>query len=434
MRVFCLSFALLAFLLHAANAQAREKYAGLVVDADTGEVLYQENANARRYPASLTKMMTLYMTFDAMRKGQISPRTRMRTSKKAASQPQTNISLKTGETISVDHAIRALVVRSANDASLVIAEHLAGSQWNFAQKMTNMARQLGMRNTVFRNPHGLPDSKQYTTAKDMAKLGIALRRDFPQYYHYFKDTEFSWKGKKYKSHNTVLKDYEGVDGIKTGYIRASGFNLVTSARKDGYNVIAVVLGGKSSKSRDEHMTDLLNRNFRKLAARGDRPRRFANAPVPSTKPITLAQAATTSPFKKAVPGTTAQPDKAITVASLGNNVIKFIPSSKPVTTPKSSNTLDAQLAKRNREQSIPTRGSWAIQVGAFQAKQNAMQAASDAISRARGQLADARIAISGSGALHRAQIANLTKAEARKACKTLRQFDSQCFSFELGTL
>ncbi len=442
---FALAF---AFLFATTPAHANSKYAGLVVDADTGEVLYQDDAGARRYPASLTKMMTLYLTFDAMRKGQINENTRMRASSKAAKQPQTNISLRTGDSITVDQAIRALVVRSANDVSIVLAEHLGGSEWSFAQKMTHMARQLGMTGTVFKNPHGLPNSGQYTTAKDMAKLGIALKRDFPQYYDYFKETEFRWKGRTYKGHNNVMKDYEGVDGIKTGYINASGFNLVTSAHKDGYNLVAVVMGGKTSRSRDDHMKDLLDRNFYTLAQRGDAPRRFANAPTPEPKPRSLEQAiaerpAPPSPFQQASASTQAkvaakaEERKPITVASLGNNIIKFIPSTKPDTpkpTQSSSNTLDSKLAALQNTSSKPAKGSWAIQVGAFKAKDSALEAASNAINRARTELADARIAISGGGSIHRAQIGNLTQKEAREACKTLRQYDSQCFSFQLGSI
>ena len=441
MRLFATFFCAFSLLLAASHsASANNKYAGLVVDADTGEVLYQENAGAKRYPASLTKMMTVYMMFDGMRQGKLKKNTRMKVSEKAASQPQTNIGLKEGETITVDQAIRALVVRSANDVAVVVGEHLAGSEWRFAMQMTNKARQLGMRHTVFKNAHGLPNTKQVTTAKDMAKLGMALRRDFPQYYDYFKHTQFSWKGKRYKSHNNVLKEYKGVDGIKTGYINASGFNLVTSAKKHGYNVVAVVLGGKTSKRRDQHMKDLLDRSFTKLAARGDRPRAYAKAPIPQTKPVKQIQVAsarpTTSestklPFKRPTPKPSAiETEKAVTVASLGDNVIRFIPSSKPSIAKVST---ESPFQKTTRKPTSAKSG-WAIQVGAFKGKQNAMQAASDAIKRARSELADARIAISGKGTLHRAQLANLTKREAQEACQTLRQFDSQCFTFQIGSL
>ncbi|MGE0753533.1 MAG: D-alanyl-D-alanine carboxypeptidase family protein [Alphaproteobacteria bacterium] len=240
--------------------------AALVVDADTGRVLYEKNAGATRYPASLTKMMTLYLTFDALKKGKLSLNQQIAVSKKAAAQPATNIKLSVGDRISVEKAIESLVVRSANDSAIVLAEAIGKTEWNFALMMTNKARELGMQSTVFRNPHGLPDDKQYTTAYDMARLAIALRRDFPSYYPYFSLQEMSYNGVNYTSHNKVLKIYPGVDGLKTGYIRASGFNLVTSAKRHGFNLVAVVMGGDSAKERDSEMVGLLDRTFARLNA------------------------------------------------------------------------------------------------------------------------------------------------------------------------
>lgn len=243
---------------------SKVKYAALVVNADTGEVLHEKHAGDLRYPASLTKMMTLYLTFEALKKGNLQLKQRLPVSRKASRQPQTNISLKTKDRISVSSAIESLVVRSANDVAIVLAEALAGTEFNFALAMTKKARELGMKNTVFNNPHGLPDKKQVTTAYDMARLAIALRRDFPEYYHFFKRTSFSYKGVTYPGHNKVMEKYRGADGIKTGYISASGFNLVTSVKRDGHNIVAVVLGGKTSKSRDLEMIALLNRVFKRL--------------------------------------------------------------------------------------------------------------------------------------------------------------------------
>ncbi len=241
-----------------------DNYAALVVDASTGRVLYEKNADASRYPASLTKMMTLYLTFDALKRGKLSLDQAMPVSAKAAKQPATNISLKTGDRLPVSKAIESLVVRSANDSAMVLAEAIGKTEWNFALLMTQKARELGMKNTIFRNPHGLPDGKQHTTAYDMARLAIALRRDFPEYYQYFSITEMSHNGVNYTTHNRVLTRYDGADGIKTGYIRASGFNLVTSARRHGFNLVGVVMGGKSSASRDEEMINLLDRTFARL--------------------------------------------------------------------------------------------------------------------------------------------------------------------------
>lgn len=262
---------------HAADAKSRpaakkpaasqeNKYAALVVNADSGQVLYEKNAGSTRYPASLTKMMTLYLTFDALKSGKLEMDQRLPVSAKAAGQPQTNIGLNKGDRLPVKTAIESLVVRSANDSSMVLAEAIGGTEFNFALMMTKKARELGMKDTVFRNPNGLPDSKQRTTAYDMARLAIALRRDFPEYYPVFKLQSFTYGGVEYSTHNHVLERYPGADGVKTGYIRASGFNLVTSVKKDGVNLVAVVLGGKSASSRDNQMISLLNTAFSRMEA------------------------------------------------------------------------------------------------------------------------------------------------------------------------
>lgn len=250
---------------HSSRVRA-DNDAALVVDADTGRVLYEKNAGASRYPASLTKMMTLYLTFDALKKGQLTIEQTLTVSKKAASQPATNISLQPGDTIDVKTAIDSLIVRSANDSAMVLAEAIGKTEWNFALMMTRKARELGMNNTVFRNPNGLPDTKQYTTAFDLARLAIALRRDFPGYYPYFSIEEMTYNGVNYTSHNHVLVDYPGADGLKTGYTRASGFNLVTSAKRDGFNLVGVVMGGDTAKERDREMINLLDRTFARLNA------------------------------------------------------------------------------------------------------------------------------------------------------------------------
>ena len=241
-----------------------DQYAALVVNAETGEVLHDKNAGALRYPASLTKMMTLYLTFDALKRGTLDVSDSLPVSSKAAAQPQTNISLHAGDKLPVKTAIESLVVRSAYDSAMVLAEAIGGTEFNFSLAMTQKARELGMKNTLFRNPNGLPDDKQVTTAYDMARLGIALRRDFPDYYHYFKMTSFSHNGVTYPGHNRVMERYQGADGVKTGFIRASGFNLVTSVQRDGYKIVAVVLGGHTASERDNKMIALLDDTFEQL--------------------------------------------------------------------------------------------------------------------------------------------------------------------------
>lgn len=247
-------------------ATQSSRFSALVVNAATGQILYEKNAGAIRYPASLTKMMTLYMTFEALKSGKLKMSDTLPVSAKAAGQPQTNISLSEGDRLPVRSAIESLIVRSANDSAMVLAEGLGGTAWNFALMMTQKAHALGMKDTVFRNPNGLPDSQQYTTAYDMARLGIALRRDFPEYYPMFKMKEFTYDGITYPGHNHVMTRYPGVDGIKTGFIQASGFNLVTSIKKNGYSLVAVVLGGSSIVARDNAMIAMLDRTFEQLGA------------------------------------------------------------------------------------------------------------------------------------------------------------------------
>lgn len=243
------------------------RYAGLVADAASGDVVYAENAEARRYPASLTKMMTLYLLFEAIEQGRLGMDDALPVSTHAASMPASKLWLQAGDSIRVGDAIPALVVRSANDVAVVVAEALGGSETAFAQLMTVRARRMGMGSTHFSNASGLPDDTQVTTARDMATLAVALMRDFPEYYGEFSRTEFVFRGKRQRGHNRLLSNYPGADGLKTGFIRASGFNVATSAVRDDRRLIAVVMGGFTSRSRDEHMADLLDRGFARIGLR-----------------------------------------------------------------------------------------------------------------------------------------------------------------------
>jgi D-alanyl-D-alanine carboxypeptidase len=236
---------------------APAKYAAIIVDANDGHALYSANSDDRRYPASLTKMMTLYLLFQAMAAGRVQPTTLVPVSAHAAAQPPTKIGFRPGETIDVDSAIKAIVTRSANDVAVAIGEYLGGTENNFAAIMTAQARVLGMNSTHFKNASGLPDPDQWTTARDMAVLGVALRRNFPQYYHYFSVEEFSFRGRVIRGHNKVLDRVPGADGIKTGYTRASGYNIVSSVKENGRSLVAVVMGEDSAKARNEHVADLL---------------------------------------------------------------------------------------------------------------------------------------------------------------------------------
>ncbi len=233
-------------------------YAAIVVDARNGAVLHQSAADSPRHPASLTKIMTLYLLFERLDSGRITLDTPMEVSEFAASQAPTKLGLKPGSTIRVEDAIKGLVTKSANDAAVVVAETLGGGEEEFARAMTRKAHALGMRHTVYRNASGLPDDEQVTTARDQALLGIAIQERFPKHYRYFSLASFVYRGRAMANHNRLLGRVEGVDGIKTGYTRSSGFNLVTSVKRGAKRIIAVVLGGRSGRARDARMRDLID--------------------------------------------------------------------------------------------------------------------------------------------------------------------------------
>jgi D-alanyl-D-alanine carboxypeptidase len=237
--------------------------AAVVVDANTGKILYEENGEKQRYPASLTKLMTLYLTFEALEQGYLKPQQTLTVSRRAASMPKTNLNLREGDEITVHDAILALIIRSANDVAVVLAEAVSDSEEKFAKDMTLKARELGMKNTTFKNASGLPHYEQKSTAHDLARLAIAMRRDFTDYYHLFSRTKFNFGGTSYTSHNRVVNNYQYADGLKTGYINASGYNLVTSATKGDKKLVGVVLGGATAAQRDKKMVTLLEKYLHK---------------------------------------------------------------------------------------------------------------------------------------------------------------------------
>ncbi|WP_218014843.1 D-alanyl-D-alanine carboxypeptidase family protein [Teichococcus rhizosphaerae] len=261
---------LAAALPGAAQAQiGSARYAAVVIEPSTGQVLFGAHADAPRHPASLTKMMTLYMVFEALRTGELRLDQRLVMTETAASRPPSKLGLPPGRTISVENAIYALVTKSANDVASLLGETLGGgSEARFAQMMTLRARAIGMTATTFRNASGLPDVEQITTAHDMATLGRRLQRDFPERYHYFGTRSHQMGTISLRNHNRMLTEYEGVDGIKTGYIHASGFNIVSSARRDNVRLIVAVFGGSSWVERDRHAAALLERGFAQMGAGG----------------------------------------------------------------------------------------------------------------------------------------------------------------------
>ncbi|MCA0424276.1 MAG: D-alanyl-D-alanine carboxypeptidase [Proteobacteria bacterium] len=234
----------------------------------TGKTLQATNADAPRHPASVTKVMTLYMLFEQLERGRFTLDSELKISAHAARQAPSKLGLQAGETISVEDAIKALVTKSANDIAAAVGENISGSEDRFAEMMTEKARSIGMKGSTFVNASGLPDPEQITTARDLALLGRAIQDRFPKYYHYFGTRVFNYDGNAYRNHNRLLGRVEGVDGIKTGYTRASGFNLLTSAKSEGRQIITVVLGGRSGRMRDAQVASLVGQHL---------PRAYAGA-------------------------------------------------------------------------------------------------------------------------------------------------------------
>lgn len=460
---FVFMAALLVITPVSAHAFSSKKYASLVIDANSGKVLHAENASRKRHPASLTKMMTLYLTFDALRTGKLRMNTTLRASKKAASMPSTNLHMKKGSRITVRDAIKALIVRSANDVAVILAEKIAGSEYKFAKQMTAVARRLGMKNTTFKNASGLPNRKQVTTARDLAVLSLALRRHYPEYYPLFRTQSFKYKGKKYKGHNRAMSRIRGADGLKTGYIRASGFNLVTSATRRNGSVIGVVLGGDTSKERDDKMVSLVEHTFARMNLQNNR-RQFVlyDDPVPIAKPrelVVLAQKkakqasktvnlAAKSKHVKQYPAyqiaeTTNAKQKQY--VSFSSNVDKkskqFVQFSAYDEDMKQNNKSRGQFMPVNyhstsgeRVYKVKPTKEWGVQVGAYEESREAMVAAANAVSFAPNLLRDARINVtdkhkSKGKVLYRARLADMTKTSAKKACNILEAMKTPCFVY-----
>ncbi|MSP43615.1 MAG: D-alanyl-D-alanine carboxypeptidase [Alphaproteobacteria bacterium] len=388
-----------AGLLGLATPAAARQYASIVVDADSGAVLQAENPELRNRPASLTKMMTLYLTFEAIRDRKLTLDQFLPVSQHAADQAPTKLYLKPGGAIRVEDAIFAAVTKSANDATTVLAEAIGGSEPAFARKMTKKASALGMMRTNFRNATGLPDDRQITTARDMAILAQALYSHFPERSHYFATKEFRWRNNLYNNHNRLLGAYRGVDGIKTGYTAASGFNLVTSVRRDGRHIYAVVLGGRTSYARDQQMRKMLDQTFARIT-----PGAYADS----------RQQAMAEPARKsgsARPGT-AQAPKQKQMAKASRD-------------PENSRTVlnDGAADRVNTKH-------WAVQVGTFQKRGRAHERARQAALVAPSLLKPAKVSIQKvdkpARTMYRALLVGLTERNARRTCEILTSKKFQC--------
>jgi len=388
----CFAFSLLFTILNPTSSEAR--YASIVMDSRTGQILFSRNADDRLYPASLTKIMTLYMAFDALSRGKLKFDQYLKVSKRAAGQTPTKLGLKAGSTIKVKDAIFGLITKSANDAATVLAEAMAPTEAAFARKMTVRARKLGMSRTSFRNASGLPNRRQKSTARDMALLGAAMIHDFPQYYNYMSLQRFDYKGKAYKNHNNLLGKYAGADGIKTGYIRASGFNLVASAKRGSNRLIGVVFGGRTSKSRDLHMKKLLDKGFYKIENINP-----TIIPLPQARPE---------------------------MASLG------MPHNKPTTLAVATRRTIAPAPRPVKAVQMVSKGSWGIQIGAFsratKAKNQLLKAASFSGNMMKGRPFNIQRVLTKGTPIYRAQMIGFSQDEAQSVCRTLQRNAFTCFA------
>lgn len=399
------------------TAHAAPRSASIAIDGHTGRVLYSRNADRPRYPASLTKIMTLYLLFEFLDQGKVGLNTKFVVTPNASKQPPSKIGFKPGQTIRVHDAIRALVTKSANDVAAVVAENLGGTVTNFARLMTDKARQIGMSKTTFKNASGLPNSKQLTTARDMATLGRRIQSDFPQYYKYFRTKYFSYKGKRYKNHNKLLFSYKGTDGIKTGYTRASGFNLTASVRRGQRHVIAVVMGGKSGKARNAQMATLLNRNMRKAVARST----IRAIPLPTRNPETRLAAAQSFQVASIASAIAAQPAEAAPKPMITAT------ASAPVTVP----TRTAGSRPEPMRLATPPPDTHQVQVGAYASK-NLASKRIEKVREAAGSVLRGRKALTipfrkKSAQLYRARFAGFTdRASAKRACNALQKRRINC--------
>lgn len=403
---------------------AKDSY--LILDASSGQELYADRPDEPRHPASLTKLMTIYMTFSALDSGRLSLGDGLPVSINALNTPPTKVGLPPGGTIAVRDAIMALVTRSANDAAVAIAETLAGDEATFAAQMTQKARQLGMSSTIFRNASGLPNSEQITTARDMARLAHALMRDYPHYYGIFSVQSYPFRGRNLENHNRMLGTYEGADGLKTGYTVASGFNLVMSAMRDNKRVIGVVMGGNTAGMRDRIMAELMDRGFasgrlstwtttrKPPSARYTAANFDPNLIIPESTPRVAKAPPAAPPITPAALAAPAAPAASIDQRVAGSAVP----------------APDQAAAQRN-----PAVGSWVIQVGSFgdpQAAQLALERATSVIpDTMRTGSATVEEITMANKTFHRARLTNLSQAQAVDGCKRLEKRKIYCSALQV---
>ena len=477
-----------------AQTGENSRYAAIVVDAGTGEVLFARHADSRRYPASVTKMMTLYLTFEALEKGSATLDDVLTVSPLAASQPPSKLGLAAGQTIRLDDAMRATTVRSANDMAMSIAEHIGGSQARFASMATLKAEELGMTQTRYVNPNGLPDSRQLTSARDLAILARAIMRDYPQYYSYFGLHDWNYQGRSYRNTNGLLLGGNGYDGIKTGFTNASGYNLAASAVRGGKRVITIVLGGRSSVTRNAHVASLMDTGFEVETRRaaGERiqtaqaffeARGFGvggpdtGAPVayaalngaPSDEreegqgSSSVAYTALPAPTYRPAPTPTPTPAAPVAYTRATPTPPAAAPAAPPVRRAeaappaRTTGNLTASLnggvappagagstlnrgavANPARPAAAPTRAAtpaaagWSVQVGAFRDATVARDWLAEVNRRFRSQFASAERNVVAVAGWHRSRFTGMTEAAARSACEALDERRVTCLVVRPG--
>jgi len=440
------------------------KYAAIVVDANTGEVLYARRADSPRYPASITKVMTLYLAFEALSTGKLKPNDLIVMSPRAAAQPPSKLGLHPGETITVDDAIRALAIKSANDVAVAVAEKIGGTESRFAALMTLKAQELGMTQTRFVNAHGLPDSRQLSSARDIAILSRAVMRDYPQYYAYFSQRTWTFRGREMRNHNGLLHRMPGVDGLKTGFTNASGYNLAASAVRDNRRLITVVLGGASTRSRDDHVADLLNVGFDVMRRRergeiitvaqsmfepqmpsapvqyaavdqGDRSapsaeRTAAPAAALPARPRDLTGELNATGLRGSVPASAAGAMRPIPDADEQRQVVlaSVVPTEQPARPAAAPARPKPAAAKPKRDPNAV----WAVQVGAFKSRGEANSWLKQVGKRFSSHFRAADGSVQAANGWYRSRYAGLTQEAAKKACAALKAKRLPCMVFKNG--
>lgn len=427
------------------TAASTPRFAALTVDARTGAILYSQDADGMRYPASLTKMMTLYIVFQDLKAGKIKLSTPLRVSGRAASMAPSKLGLKPGSTITVEDAIKALVIKSANDVAATVGENLGrGNEAAFAARMTQVAHSIGMSRTTFKNASGLPNPGQVTTAKDLATLGLRLMRDFPQYYPYFRLTSFNFRGQVIRTHNRLVGNFKGTDGIKTGYIASSGYNIVTSTMQDGRRVVGVVIGAKSAGRRNAYMVAMLQRGLMK-AKKGNTIAALAGSGKGAMDPMLNAKETAAAETEAAQAGADEQDDDEVTdtvklaavaeaaasEASAPKVIAAELQQSKTIEGPVvTGSTAEASASSGDPLTAINLGKTYGVQISAFDDKDAAVAALGEMRAAAAAELKGKKaytVAVRTGGKVeYRVVIGGLTAKSAKQSCAKASRIGKTC--------